>query len=109
MKLFKRLLCLGMCVVLSAGLGACTQGSTHDPVAAVNGKPAVFVTTPNQLVKFVQDDENVKVYSIGELDRTAGVVVDVDASVTYQTVEGWGCAMTETSAINLAKMPEEMQ
>lgn len=105
----KRLLCLGLCLALAASTAACTKGTTHDPVAAVNGQPAVFVTTPNSLMKFVQDNQNIKVYSVDKLDRESGVVVDVDASVTYQTVEGWGCAMTETSAINLAKMPQEMQ
>lgn len=114
MKLYKRLLCLTISVLMLL----CFVGCQGDPEAAeseaaqsvtVNGTPTVFLTTPNTYVKFQQQSgDAVKVYSVNSLDRSTGMVIDVDASKTGQTVDGWGCAMTETSALNLSKMPAEM-
>lgn len=123
MKNMKRILCFVLGAVMLLSIAGCgetpaeatrtadeTTGTQTAFTATVNGTPAVFVTKPNEYVKFQQQEQSlVTVYGTEELDRSSGVVIDVDASTTYQTIEGFGCAMTETSAINLSKMPADMR
>ena len=124
MKNIKRLLCLMLAVVLAVCSFGCTPAdhqkatepeTTEAPVAqtltaTINGQPAAYMTIPGDFVKFDrQEDQTVKVYSVDELDRSTGVVIDVDAGTTYQQILGWGAAMTESSAINLLDMPEDLR
>lgn len=76
----------------------------------VNGTPRAYLTTPKTNVKFVrQATDSVKVYAAGRLDRNSGIVIDIDAQKTYQTIEGFGASMTDTSAHNLYLLPEEVR
>ncbi len=96
-----------VCVVMMLSLAAC--GLNRKPsTTTVNGVPRVYLTLPEDNVKFVrQDDKEVNVYDISELDRESGIVVDIDPETTYQTIEGFGIALTESSVINLYLLPEE--
>lgn len=119
----KRILCLVLCAVMVAVLFGCTSEKTAstettaptEPVAidstvTVNGTPAAYLTIPGDFVKFDrQEDGSALVYDLDQLDRSTGAVIQVDATTTHQEILGWGAAMTESSAINLLDMPEELR
>lgn len=88
-----------------------TEPSTPDePTDLTKLTPVVYLTTPGDYVKFVrQEDSSYKVYRVDALQNDGGVVINVDLNTKYQTVEGWGAAMTESSAVNLEKMPEDVR
>lgn len=124
MKNRKRLLCLVLAGVLVLSCFGCapadvpettepesTEGEAEPALAVtVNGQPAVYLSVPGDFMKFDrQDDSTVKVYDASELDSSEGIVIQVDASTTHQEILGWGAAMTESSAINLWDMPEELR
>ena len=118
MKIMIRICCSLLIAVTVLGLLGCTQQQPEETTAppdpgvqvTVNGTPAVYMTIPGEFVKFNrQSDDFVKVYSIDQLDRSTGVVIDVDANTTHQEIVGWGAAMTESSAINLLDMPQELR
>lgn len=121
MKQMKRLLCLILSLLMLLPMAGCGQEATGEQnpdvtepeqvlLATVNGTPAVYMTVPGDFVKFDrQEDSTVKVYDISELDRNSGVVIEVDAGTIHQEILGWGAAMTESSAINLWDMPEELR
>lgn len=93
------------CELPSQGNTPGTEGGGEDHLSI---RPAVYITTPKDYVKFVrQDTSAAKVYDKSQLDESKGYVVTIDPNTTYQVVEGWGCAITESSAINLLDMPEE--
>lgn len=76
----------------------------------VNGTPRVYLTTANSSIKFRrQDDSSVKVYSVSQLDRTSGTVIETDGNKTYQTIDGFGASLTDSSCYNLMSMPEELR
>ena len=85
-----------VCLVMMLSLAAC--GLNRKPsTTTVNSVPRVYLTLPEDNVKFVrQDDKEVNVYDISELDRESGIVVDIDPETTYQTIEGFGIALTES-------------
>ena len=59
-------------------------------------------------VKFVrQEDGYVKIYNKEEMTDD-GVVIEIDPSTTYQTVDGFGASMTDSAAYVLSEMPEEL-
>lgn len=121
MKSIKKFLCCGLILAILLPVAGCTTKApvTDDPaatepeqvlMATVNGIPAVYLSVPGNFVKFDrQEDSTVKVYDVSELDDTSGVVINVDAGTTHQEILGWGAAMTESSAINLWDMPEELR
>lgn len=121
MKQMKRLLCLILSLLMLLPIAGCGEQASGEQtptvtepeqvlLATVNGTPAVYMTVPGDFVKFDrQEDSTVKVYDISELDRNSGVVIEVDAGTTHQEILGWGAAMTESSAINLWDMPEELR
>lgn len=74
----------------------------------VNGTPVVYVTTPDEMYKYVRQSEDaVKVYDASELDDTTGWVIPVDPDAKMQTIDGWGSSLTDASAINLSMLSEE--
>lgn len=121
MKQMKRLLCLILSLLMLLPIAGCGEQASGEQtptvtepeqvlLATVNGTPAVYMTVPGDFVKFDrQEDSTVKVYDISELDRNSGVIIEVDAGTTHQEILGWGAAMTESSAINLWDMPEELR
>lgn len=121
MKRMKRLLCFMLSLLMLLPLAGCSQKepaaqtpAVTEPeqvlLATVSSTPAVYLSVPGDFVKFDrQEDSSVKVYDVSELDREEGVIIDVDAGTTHQEILGWGAAMTESSAINLWDMPEELR
>lgn len=124
MKRLKKVLCLVLAIVMALSVLGCSKAQNTDKSAdpegttpdaqsvqiTVNGTPAAYLTVPGEFVKFDRrDDGDVKVYDISTLDRSQGVVVEIDPNKTHQEILGWGAAMTESSAINLLDMPEEMR
>jgi glucosylceramidase len=76
----------------------------------VNGIPRAYQTTANSDIKFRrQSDNSVKVYNISKLDRKTGVIMEIDPNITYQTIEGFGASLTDTSCFNISSMPESMR
>ena len=76
----------------------------------VSSVPRVYLTTANTDIKFRrQDEKNVKVYGIEKLDRSTGTVMDIDPNKKYQTIEGFGASLTDTSSYNISLMPENMR
>lgn len=73
----------------------------------VNGIPRTYLTTANAGIKFQRRDEDVKVYSVSELDRSTGTIIEVEPNTTYQTMQGFGASMTGSTVYNLETMPAE--
>lgn len=73
----------------------------------VNGIPRTYLTTANAGIKFQRRDEDVKVYSVSELDRSSGTIIEVEPNTTYQTMQGFGASMTGSTVYNLETMPAE--
>lgn len=58
-------------------------------------------------VKFVEQDAGfVKVYDKADL-KDGGTQIEIDPSVTYQTIEGFGASFTDATVYLLSQMPEE--
>ena len=121
MKYMIKILCCVLILAMLLPVAGCTtnvpvtdDSASSEPeqvlMATVNGIPAVYLSVPGDFVKFDrQEDSSVKVYNVSELDDPTGVVINVDAGTTHQEILGWGAAMTESSAINLWDMPEELR
>ena len=78
----------------------------QDSLNALSYTPSVYLTVPNQNVKFNrQTGEKVTVYSKDQLVVNDGdVVVNINPAKTYQTIEGFGIAITDSSAYNLYQL-----
>nr|WP_289070810.1 glycoside hydrolase family 30 beta sandwich domain-containing protein [uncultured Blautia sp.] len=95
-------------LMMILSLSACGTDSPEPATTTVNGIPRVYLSVPDENIKFVrQTDDMVKVYDISELDRDSGIIVNVNADKTYQNIEGFGAAITESTAHNLYLLPEE--
>lgn len=75
----------------------------------VNGTPRTYLTTANSGIKFQRRDENVKVYSVSELDKSSGTIIEVEPNTTYQTMQGFGASMTGSTIYNLEVMNPELK
>ncbi len=75
----------------------------------VNGTPRAYMTTANAGVKFQRRDEGVKVYSVSELDRSSGMIIEVEPNTTYQTMQGFGASMTGSTVYNLEVMNPDLK
>lgn len=86
-----------------------------DKEYTVNGTPLAYVTTANTDVKFRKQNDKVKVFNKGDaaLDRYVSSLsgntakMTVEPSKTYQTIQGFGASMTQSSVYNMEIMPEE--
>lgn len=82
--------------------------STEDTDATYVFSDEVWAFLSNADVKFVRQDENyVKVYDKKDL-ADGGTVIEIDPAKTYQSVEGFGASLTDSSAYVLSEMPEEL-
>lgn len=117
MKKVKRALCVVFSAAMCASLCACstktssagkTQNGQEVRSVTVNGTPAVFLTKPKEMYKFVEQSEDaVKVYDKKKMDDKDGVVIYVDETQPLQTWMGFGASITESSAHNLYLLDEE--
>jgi len=76
--------------------------STEDTDAAYVFSDEVWAFLSDVDVKFVrQNDEYVKVYDKKDL-TDGGTVIEIDPTKTYQSVEGFGASLTDSSAYVLS-------
>lgn len=59
---------------------------------------AARVYLSNSKSTFVRQNDAFKIYSKKNLDASTGLIVEFDANVTEHEIEGFGGAMTDTSA-----------
>ncbi|WP_153796888.1 glycoside hydrolase family 30 protein [Foetidibacter luteolus] len=73
---------------------------SNKPGSESNGKDSVTVwlTDPDKTVLFQQQS------SLAFSDKTDSAVIDINASQTYQTMDGFGYSLTGGSALHLANM-----
>jgi glucosylceramidase len=88
-------------VVLAVSLANCASGGTSDgsrptdPPTGSGPTAAVYVTTPDQ-GKLLSRDQDVNFVA---LSANAGLPqISIDPATRFQTVVGWGAAMTDASA-----------
>src|SRR4051812_11168981 len=77
-------------VAAVAVLAACS-GAAH---AQTRGAITVYVTTPDQ-ARLLSRDADVR---FGDVSSSTAPIVSVDATVRFQSVVGWGAAMTDAAA-----------
>ncbi len=109
------LLALTMLLSLAAcGGGAASSGdASSDPAGTgatatlgLGGDPVAYLTDGNGM--FIQAPEGFfKVYSVSELDKSSGKIIEIDPTKTYQTIDGFGASITDTAAIVMSQMPKE--
>ncbi len=68
---------------------------------------AARVYLSNSKSTFVRQNDAFKIYSKKNLDASTGLIVEFDANVTEHEIEGFGGAMTDTSAQMLSALPEK--
>ena len=61
----------------------------------------------NSKTTFLRQENAFKLYSKKDLDTSSGLIVEFDGNDTAQEIEGFGGAMTDTSAVVLSGLPEK--
>ncbi len=100
------LLAATMLVVTTCG---CTGGTSAKKANYGFGDEILTFLTNGEVRFKLQDDDYVKVYDKSELDEKDGIIINIDPSKTYQTIEGFGASFTETSAYLMDLMTEEQR
>lgn len=106
-KINKVLLLLG-CMSLSACV-SCSESSatgggedTDTPIEVLSGDVKMYVTTSNRMY-----DLAIQSVDFSDKDNMSPTTVRLDASMRYQTIDGFGAAITGSTSYNLSLMPEE--
>lgn len=105
------------CILASAmvlGLAACGGSGNEEKASAATQETKKYVFSDNRIsflsddeVKFVEQEVDfLKVYDKSEL-KDGGTQIEIDPSITHQTIEGFGASFTDATVYLLSQMPEE--
>lgn len=96
--------CMSLSACVSCSESSATDGSegTETPVETLSGDVKMYVTTSNRVY-----DLAIQSVDFSDKDNMSPTTVRLDASMRYQTMDGFGAAITGSTSYNLSLMPED--